>query len=93
MIGRTISHYRILETIGTGGMGVVYRAYDERLGREVAVKVLDTRKLVDAAAGKRFQKEARMLSRMNHPNIATIHDFGTMTGSTFWLWNTFRGLR
>ncbi|MGA8310418.1 MAG: serine/threonine-protein kinase [Terriglobales bacterium] len=92
MSGRTFSHYRVLETIGTGGMGVVYRAYDERLGREVAVKVLDARKLADEVARKRFQKEARMLSRVNHPNIATIHDFGTHAGVDFLVMEYVPGL-
>jgi len=77
MIGESISHYKILEQLGAGGMGVVYRAHDERLDRDVAVKVLPTGTLTDEAARKRFRKEALTLSRLNHPNIATVHDFDT----------------
>src|SRR6202040_3466341 len=92
MSGRTFSHYRVLETIGTGGMGVVYRAYDERLGREVAAKVLEARKLAVRERRNRFKKEARMLSRVNHPNIATIYDFGTQAGVDFLVMEYVPGL-
>ena len=74
MIGRTLSHYRIVEQIAAGGMGVVHRARDERLGRDVALKVLPAGALHDAAARERFQREALALSRLNHPHIATIYD-------------------
>jgi serine/threonine protein kinase/tetratricopeptide (TPR) repeat protein len=77
MIGQTLGHYRIVEKIGEGGMGVVYRAHDGRLERDVALKVLPTGLLVDERARKRFRKEGVALSRLNHPNIATIHDFDT----------------
>ena len=77
MIGRTLGHYRILEKIGAGGMGVVYRARDERLERDVALKVLPAGALADEAARRRFRKEALTLSQLNHPNIATIYDFDT----------------
>ena len=72
MIGKTLSHYHIVEHIGAGGMGEVYRARDEHLGRDVAIKVLPTGMLTDEAARKRFPKEARALSKLNHPNIQTV---------------------
>jgi eukaryotic-like serine/threonine-protein kinase len=75
LIGRTLSHYRIIEKIGAGGMGEVYRAHDERLERDVALKVLHPGMLSGEAARKRFRKEALALSNLNHPNIATVHDF------------------
>ena len=83
MVGQTLGHYRILEQIGAGGMGVVYRAHDERLDRDVALKVLPAGALSDEAARKRFRKEAIALSKLNHPNIATIHDFDTQDGTDF----------
>ena len=70
-----LGHYRIVEKIGAGGMGVVYRAHDEHLDREVAIKVLSPGTLTNEDARKRFRKEARSLSKLNHPNIATVHDF------------------
>src|SRR6201993_3310904 len=83
MIGQTVSRYLIIEKIGAGGMGVVYRARDERLERDVALKVLPPGIFRDEAARKRFRKEALALSRLNHPNIATIHDFDTQDGIDF----------
>src|ERR1700735_2977021 len=83
MIGQTLGHYRIVERIGAGGMGVVYRAHDERLDRDVALKVLPDSMLADAAALKSFRKEARALSKLSHPNIATVHDFDVQDGVTF----------
>ena len=67
MIGRTLSHYRIVEPLGAGGMGEVHRARDEKLGRDVAVKVLPAESLGDEAARQRFQKEAEALVRLSHP--------------------------
>ncbi|MGH9748224.1 MAG: protein kinase domain-containing protein [Candidatus Acidiferrales bacterium] len=83
MIGQTVSRYLILEKIGAGGMGVVYRAHDERLDRDVALKVLPPGIFRDEAARKRFRKEALALSKLNHPNIATIHDFDSQDGVDF----------
>jgi len=77
MTGQTLGHYRIIEKIGAGGMGVVYRARDERLERDVAIKVLPAGALADEEMRKRFRREAMALSKLNHPNIATIHDFNT----------------
>jgi eukaryotic-like serine/threonine-protein kinase len=83
MVGETISHYRILAQIGAGGMGVVYKAYDEQLEREVALKVLLPGLLAEEGARKRFRKEALALARLNHPNIATIFEFGNEDGADF----------
>jgi eukaryotic-like serine/threonine-protein kinase len=83
MIGQTLSHYRIEEKIGAGGMGVVYRAHDEQLDRDVAIKVLPPGSLGDEAARRRFRKEALSLARLNHPNIATVHEFGSQDGADF----------
>lgn len=83
MIGRTISHYAVLEQIGAGGMGVVYRAHDERLDRDVALKVLSPELAGDQEFLARFRREARTLSKLNHPNVATVHDFDTEAGTSF----------
>src|SRR6266478_6835213 len=82
-IGEMLGHYRILEKIGAGGMGVVYRAHDERLDRDVALKVLPPGLLSDDAARRRFRREALALSKLSHPNIATVHDFDTQEGVDF----------
>ena len=79
-IGQKLGRYRIEEEIGAGGMGVVYRAYDEKLERNLALKVLSPGTLNDEEARKRFRNEARILSRLNHPSIQTIHDFDTLNG-------------
>ena len=83
MVGRTLGRYRLLEQIGAGGMGVVYRAHDERLERDVALKVLPAGALVDEAARRRFRKEALALAKLSHPNICVIHDFDTQDGVDF----------
>jgi len=83
LIGQTLGHYRITEKIGSGGMGVVYRANDQHLDREVAIKVLPLGTLPDDSCRRRFRNEALALSKLNHPNIATIHDFDTQQGLDF----------
>jgi tetratricopeptide (TPR) repeat protein len=83
MLNRTLSHYRVLEQIGAGGMGVVYRARDEQLERDVAIKVLSPGLLADEAARKRFRKEALSLARLNHPNVAIVHEFGSQDDTDF----------
>lgn len=83
MTPEVLGHYRIVEKIGQGGMGEVYRAYDQRLERDVAVKILPTHTLHVEAVRRRFRKEALSLSRLNHPNIATVHDFDTQDGMDF----------
>ena len=77
MIGRTISHYRIVKKLGEGGMGVVYVAEDTVLGRRVAIKTLTARRLTEEPHFRtRFLREARAISALSHPHIATIHDYG-----------------
>jgi eukaryotic-like serine/threonine-protein kinase len=82
-IGLELSHYRIIEEIGRGGMGVVYRARDAHLDREVAIKVLSPGTITDESARKHLRKEAMVLSKLNHPHIATVYDFDTQRGVDF----------
>jgi serine/threonine protein kinase/tetratricopeptide (TPR) repeat protein len=83
VIGQTLGHYRILRQVGAGGMGIVFCAYDQRLERDVALKMLPSSDLLDATRRKRFRQEALTLSRLNHPNIAHVYDFDTQDGMDF----------
>src|SRR5580700_4002595 len=75
MIGKSLGHYLIIEEIGAGGMGVVYRARDNRLERDVAIKVLPAGMFAHPDARRRFRNEALALARLNHPNICSVYDF------------------
>jgi len=83
IVGQVLGHYRVLEQIGAGGMGMVFRASDQQLERDVAIKVLPPGMLADEAARKRFRREALTLAKLNHPNIGMVYEFGSQEGMDF----------
>lgn len=91
--GKTLGRYLIVESLGAGGMGVVYRARDEKLERDVAIKVLSAGLLVNDEARRHFRREALALAKLNHPHIATVYDTAKRTVSITSLWSWWRASR
>src|SRR5207249_2890654 len=91
MTGQLLGHYRVLEKIGSGGMGEVYRATDDRLGRDVAIKILQASLATDSDRLRRFEQEARAAAALNHPNIVAVYDVGMHEGSPYIVSEQLRG--
>src|SRR4051812_13729116 len=89
--GRRIGRYTLIDVLGEGGMGVVFRAVDEELGREVALKMLKTAQVYSATQIERFQREARSTARLRHPGIATLHEIGRDDDSLYLVLELVRG--
>src|SRR5262245_56134761 len=83
MIGQTLGHFRIDAELGSGGMGVVYRAHDTKLGRTVAIKLVGERFAAEPTARERLMREARTASALNHPHICTVHEVGAADGHVY----------
>src|SRR5579862_1583975 len=92
ILGRLLGHYRVTEQIGAGGMGIVFRARDQRLERDVAIKILPRGTLSSDAARRRFRQEALTLSKISHANVAHIYDFDTQDGIDFLVKEFVRGV-
>src|SRR5437667_9564158 len=92
LVGEKLSRYSVIEELGAGGMGVVYRARDERLQRDVALKVLAADIVADESRRRRFQREALSLAQLSHPNIAAVYDFDSDRGIDFLIMEYVSGM-